>query len=73
MDPGGGRVPRHVRDAALQPRSPEAGRLPLPATRLAVGAVAHVAGSAVTFGGGASYRPGQRGTRQSGVILRYGG
>lgn len=48
-------------------------RLPLPATRLAVGAVAHVAGSAVTFGGGASYRPGQRGTRQSGVILRYGG
>jgi len=47
--------------------------LPLPATRLAVGAVAHVAGSAVTFGGGDSYLPGQRGTRQSAVVLRYGG
>jgi hypothetical protein len=47
--------------------------LPLPATRLAVGAVAHAAGSAVTFGGGASFPPGQRGTRQSAVILRYGG
>ena len=47
--------------------------LPLPATRLAVGTVAHAAGSAVTFGGGASFPPGQRGTRQSAVILRYGG
>lgn len=46
--------------------------LPLPPTRLAVGAVAHVAGSTVTFGGGASYRPGQRGTKRSAVILRYG-
>ena len=48
-------------------------RLPLRASQLAVGAVAHVAGSAVTFGGGASYRPGHGGTKQSGVVLRYGG
>jgi hypothetical protein len=46
--------------------------LPWSATRLAVGAVACVVGSTVTFGGGASYRPGQRGTKPSAVILRYG-
>jgi hypothetical protein len=53
----------HLRKAAL----------PLPASELAVGAVAHVAGSAVTFGGGESHPAGQAGTKQSAVILRYGG
>ncbi|MGI8449707.1 MAG: hypothetical protein ACR2MP_21515, partial [Streptosporangiaceae bacterium] len=47
--------------------------LPLPGTRLTVDAVAHVPGSAVTFGGGGSHPAGQAGTKQSAVILRYGG
>ena len=37
------------------------------------GAVAHVAGSAVTFGGGASYRPAPARHESVRVILRYGG
>ena len=47
--------------------------LPLPASKLSVDAVAHVARSLVTFGGGESHPAGQGGTKQSGVILRYGG
>jgi hypothetical protein len=47
--------------------------LPLPASKLTVDAVAHVAGSLVTFGGGESHPVGQGGTKQSAVILRYGG
>jgi hypothetical protein len=53
----------HLRKAAL----------PLPASKLTVDAVAHVAGSPVTFGDGESHPAGQRGTKQSAVILRYGG
>ncbi|HEX3389669.1 MAG TPA: hypothetical protein VHT94_11585 [Streptosporangiaceae bacterium] len=47
--------------------------LPLPASRLTVDAAAHVAGTPVTFGGGESHPAGQAGTKQSAVILRYGG
>ncbi len=47
--------------------------LPLPASRLTVDAVAHVAGTPVTFGGGESHPVGQAGTKQSAVILRYAG
>ena len=47
--------------------------LPLPASRLTAAAVARVAGSPVTFGGGESHPAGQGGVKQSAVILRYGG
>lgn len=47
--------------------------MPQPGTRMTVGAVGHVPGSRVTFGGGDSYRAGQQGIKTSAVILRYGG
>jgi hypothetical protein len=46
--------------------------MPLPGTRLAAGALAHVPHTAVTYAGGASYPAANPGLNRAAVILRYG-